>query len=462
MPTTQWTTLLQPLRFRSSAKAQEQHHLDARNAFDSDYARIISSAPFRRLQDKAQVFPLEKNDFIRTRLTHSLEVSNFARGLGLSVEKKLIEQGVLAPQLKGQIPSLLATAGLVHDIGNPPFGHFGEEVIQQYFSKFFKANYNAEADTYFGEKWTAEELADFTNFDGNVQGLRILRKLNLSKDQYSYNLTYPVLASIIKYPRSSTQGNRKDKTLSYKKFGYFQSESTDFEAINTALQLGNNRHPLTFLLEAADDIAYCIADIEDGCKKGIITQDVLLTILNEYLQNDNCAYLIETFTTISASLPNDFPNKIQLIIQEFRVAVQTKMIEEAATTFMANLNNIHTGAFDADLLESSNAKQLRKIFKKLSILNFNHPSVLKRELAGEQLLHFLLEAFTKAIIWPKGKKESKLCQLISSNYTYVRNNYTTYPNQSYNDLQLVTDFISSMTDTYALSLYQELSGQVVK
>lgn len=460
MPTTQWTNLLTPLRFRSSAK--QQHDLDARNEFDSDYARIISSAPFRRLQDKAQVFPLEKNDFIRTRLTHSLEVSNFARGLGLSVEKQLITQGILAPELKGQIPSLLATVGLVHDIGNPPFGHFGEEVIQQYFTKFFKANYNAENDTYFGDKWTAEELSDFTNFDGNVQGLRILRKLNLSKDEYSYNLTYPVLAGIIKYPRSSTQGNRNDKTLSYKKFGYFQSEQADFEAINTALQLGNNRHPLTFLLEAADDIAYCIADIEDGCKKGIITEDVLLAMLNEYLTNDNCEYLIATFNKIKASLPNNFPNKIQLIIQEFRVAVQTKMIEEAATTFSANLNDIHTGIFDADLLESSNAKQLRKMFKKLSVLNFNHPSVLKRELAGEQLLNFLLAAFTNAIISPKGKKESKLCQLISSNYTYVRNNYTKYPNQSYNDLQLVTDFISSMTDTYALSLYQELSGQVVK
>ncbi|MEQ1732807.1 MAG: dGTP triphosphohydrolase [Bacteroidia bacterium] len=460
MPQQQWTNLLLPMRLRDSAVVK--HTMDSRNPFDSDYARIISSAPFRRLQDKAQVFPLEKNDFIRTRLTHSLEVSNFARGLGLSVENQLIACGKLAPQLKGYIPSLLATVGLVHDIGNPPFGHFGEDVIQNYFTQFFAKHYNAENDTYFGEHWTAEELADFTKFDGNVQGLRILRKLNLSKDEYSYNLTYPVLASMVKYPRNSVIGNKKTEKLSFKKFGYFQSEKDDFEKINQALQLNNNRHPLVFLLEAADDIAYSIADIEDGCKKGIITEELLLNILHKHLVGDVYESVIADFDRIKKSIPNDFPNKIQIIIQEFRVVVQTKMIEEAAKTFMLRLDAISTGEFDEDLLEASEAKNIRKVFKELSYHNFNHPSVLKRELAGEQLLNYLLTAFTNAIITPQKKSSKMLLQLLSANYTYVRKQYNSYPNQSYNDLQLITDFISSMTDSYALSLYHELTGQTIK
>jgi dGTPase len=464
MPYQKWNNLLLDKRFRGSEV--KKHAMDSRNPFDSDYARIISSAPFRRLQDKAQVFPLEKNDFIRTRLTHSLEVSNFARGLGLSVENELIKNKELDPALKGHIPSLLATAGLVHDIGNPPFGHFGEEIIQNYFTEFFADNYNKDNNTYFGEKWSIEELADFTKFDGNVQGLRILRKLNLSKDEYSYNLTFPVLASMVKYPRSSTVGNKKTDKLSYKKFGYFQSEKTDFEQINTALQLNNNRHPLVFLLEAADDIAYSIADIEDGSKKGIITEAILLATLNKHLKGDTFEYLITKFEAIKASIPDEFPNKFQIIIQEFRVTVQTKMIEEAVKTFMENLPKIYTGEFDEDLLEASVAVKIRKVFKDLSFLNFNHPSVLKRELAGEQLLNFLLTQFTKAIVSPerynKKSKESKLVALISSNYTYVRAHNTKYHNASYNDLQLVTDFISSMTDSYALSLFHELTGQSIK
>ena len=255
-----WEKLLQNKRFRNTRSSIIDN--DARNHFDNDYSRIILSPHFRRLQDKAQVFPYDDSDFVRTRLTHSIEVSCFARSLGLAVEKRLYELKELPEKSLGYIPSLLSTAGLLHDIGNPPFGHFGETCIQDFFT-------HSEILDDLNE----EEKNDFLKFEGNPQTLRILRKLGPAIDEYSYNLTFPTLSSIIKYPHSSISGNKQASTKSSeKKFGYFQAEKDDFQIISDSLGLGNKRHPLVFLLEAADDIAYSVSDIEDGCKKGIITE----------------------------------------------------------------------------------------------------------------------------------------------------------------------------------------------
>ena len=184
MEKSRWEELLTPATFRNRSP---QTSFDGRNPFESDYGRLISSSPIRRLQDKTQVFPLEQSDYIRTRLTHSLEVSYIGSSIGTSIEKFLFEKGYLDKEkYTGHLSSLLRVAGLVHDLGNPPFGHFGEEAIQQYFKDFFRDNPSI--------KLNDAEKNDFVNFDGNVQAFRILRRLHYFGDEYSYNLTYPSLA----------------------------------------------------------------------------------------------------------------------------------------------------------------------------------------------------------------------------------------------------------------------------
>lgn len=204
--------MISPIRFRDSRVVKDKS--DGRNPFDSDYSRIMLSSHLRRLQDKAQVFPLERSDFIRTRLTHSLEVSCFARGLGLGVEKYLLDKNIITENELGYIPKILEVAGLIHDVGNPPFGHFGEEVIKSYFRQLNSPSANLNVSKAF-ESLSLEQKEDFLNFDGNVQGFRILRKLGLARDNDSYNLTMPVLATIIKYPYSSIDGNKKGENIAY-------------------------------------------------------------------------------------------------------------------------------------------------------------------------------------------------------------------------------------------------------
>lgn len=448
-----WKKLLKPERFRKSSVIKNT--LDYRNPFQNDHSRIVVSSPFRRLQDKAQVFPLDRSDFTRTRLTHSLEVSNFAKGLGLGVEGELIKHGKLSNDNRGHIPEILATAGLVHDIGNPPFGHFGEDVIKSFFIKLFNSN------TY---GLNEEEQKDFTTFDGNAQSFRILRKLSLSKDQYSYNLTYPTLATVIKYPHSSITGNNKDsERVSDHKFGYFQSEKEDFEKIDSELGLNGKRHPLTYLLEAADDIAFSVADIEDGCKKGIIDRETLLEVLEENVKDTDCEPFLDIFIKTEKDYPKDYPNRFTSVIHSFRVIVQSEMLIQTTSTFLDKHEDIIEGNFDKEIIYESNASPLRKAFKQLSYINFNHKSVLKREIAGDEALSFLLGKFISAALSEektnnKKSLEFKLYNLLSNNYRYVKDSFSTYSNMNYKNLQLVTDYVSGMTDTFALSLFHELSG----
>lgn len=476
---TRWEELLNPKRLRPSEKSgtipigNEEY---PRIPFDSDYSRITLSAPFRRLQDKAQVFPLEKNDFARTRLTHSIEVSGIARSLGVSLESFLIKEEILSEKKRGHIPSILSVAGLIHDIGNPPFGHFGEETIQLFFKKKFEPIKQEESEEDLEKRFglNKDERADFENFDGNVQSLRLLLRLGMAKDEFSYNLTLPVLASIIKYPKSSTIGN-KDKEereengfgISYKKFGYFQSEENKFKEISTHLGTKDKRHPLVFLLEAADDIAYTVSDLEDGCKKRILSIDILRKTLlsNEFKNDEHCQKILSIINKIRKS-KNDkiknFPSQIMLIAQECRVEAQTLMIRDAINIFIENHENILNGNFDSDLIESSKSNKLREFFKRISEYNFNNKNVLKSELIGEKVISFLLNRFIEAVESPDFKKnktkEGKVYSLISEHYKYIETFLDDYPNPKYKKYMLVTDYISGMTDSYALTLYQELKG----
>ena len=264
--------MLQPTRLRNSSIQKDE--TDGRTPFDSDFSRVALSAAVRRLQDKTQVFPLADFDFVRNRLTHSLEVMTMARGLGLGVEKMLITEGVdlinrnIDDPMRNAISKILEVASLVHDLGNPPFGHKGEKSVQRYFRKTqgFVAQ-NVQSDLL-----NDIERKDLQNIEGNVQGFRILCHLALADDDYSYNLTCPVLSTIIKYPFSSVDGNKKTDNPFTKKFGFLQSEVKRYNQICDKLGLHmGQRHPLTYLLEAADDITYSACDLEDGFRNGAIS-----------------------------------------------------------------------------------------------------------------------------------------------------------------------------------------------
>ena len=454
-----WEQLLNPKTFRPRSDIKLS---DGRDPFENDYGRLISSSAVRRLQDKTQVFPLEKSDFIRTRLTHSLEVSSIGRSIGKSIEKYLIDNKKLdREKYGGQISSLLSTVGLIHDIGNPPFGHFGEEAIQSFFTKYFEDGENTKG-------WNEQEMADFKYFDGNVQSFRILKKLQFLVDEFSYNLTFPTLASIIKYPKSSIDGNKgKHSTnVADKKFGYFISETDDYNSLSSHLGLNGKRHPIAYLLEAADDIAYSAADIEDGVKVGNISFDLIKEVFTRHLnkfdsEEGKLLNDLDLFYDQYKHLPHD---RLDLTVQRFRISTQGFMIGAIIEEFIENYDEIINGDYKYELLNESKAKNVRQSFKDLSVYVFQNRSIVETEIAGWEVITGLLNEFIEAAKSEKFKssgnaKETRLYNLISSSYRHIFENFTTYDrNQQYNKFQLVVDFVSGMTDSYALNLFQKLKG----
>ena len=270
----EWRTLLSDRRAREGS--HRQRSADLRSEFEKDYHRIIGSASFRRLQDKTQVFPLDKSDFIRTRLTHSLEVSSLGKSLGQNIGENILKyrrNSGFTPQMKEDISHILECAGLIHDIGNPPFGHFGETAIREWFAK------NLPGLAFRGrpvEEMLSEQMKqDLLHFEGNAQALRLVTKLHYLVDEHGMNLTYSLLNTIIKYPVSSVEINEESGNIKDKKMGYYLADEEIFRSVTEATGAGNRRHPLTFILEAADDLAYKTADIEDAFVKGFITYYIL-------------------------------------------------------------------------------------------------------------------------------------------------------------------------------------------
>jgi dGTPase len=271
-----WQDLLCPERIR------EAHSVDAsdlRSEYEKDYHRIIGSASFRRLQDKTQVFPLDKSDFVRTRLTHSLEVSSLSKSLAQNVGRSIvrnIKDPTFLPENQADICDILQCAGLLHDIGNPPFGHFGETSIRPYFREnLSRISYRvpgAMQELPLDELLLPQMMADFCHFEGNAQALRLVTKLHFLVDAHGMNLTKALLATIIKYPVSSLEVDKKSPDICRHKMGFFYADRETYDSITDACEIpAGRRHPLTFVLEAADDIAYLTADIEDSYKKGLIS-----------------------------------------------------------------------------------------------------------------------------------------------------------------------------------------------
>jgi dGTPase len=347
---------------------------------------------------------------------------------------------------------LLRVAGLVHDIGNPPFGHFGEEAIQDFFFDFFQEN----NFTCLNE----QEKKDFICFDGNVQAFRILRKLYWFKNEYSFNLTFPLFATTIKYPSNSIDGNQKKKAreIRYKKFGYYISDEAEYQKINNALNLNNRRHPLVYLMEAADDIAYCAADIEDGVKLGAIGYDAILEVMEKNLTANR--YLINDFETIYKGTDANIGNKLTIAIQQLRVKAQSKMIECVLKTFLDNYEVIMSGDFQEELISACDATDIRTTFRELGKIVYDDKKITQTELAGWEAIQGLLSIFIPAILSEDNGINRRLYRNISSSYRYIYEKHSkeSHPNEQYNKIQLVVDFISGMTDSYAISLYQKLKG----
>lgn len=478
-----WSTLLCSERMRTSSSTRTNS--DNRSEFEKDYHRIIGSAAFRRLQDKTQVYSLDKSDFIRTRLTHSLEVSSFAKSLGQTIGQRLVDANQINYEDAQAIENILLCAGLLHDIGNPPFGHFGETVMRDWFKKNLSTlKYK---DKPLCEWLTPQMCNDFLNFEGNAQSLRVISKLHHMLDYNGMNLTKALMNTIIKYPVSSVDIDKKSGDIRTKKMGYFYADKDLFENITASTGAANHRHPLVFLLEAADDIAYSTADIEDGYKKGIITYQKLLYLLKNNPYSDKysggaysgedgvCAYIYKDLASsiinlenyYNKALDNNEPDPELYAISNWIVSVQIFQINSVCNSFMDNYEEIMAGNYKKDLFYGTSSELLAKCIKNLSFNHiFNDSGILKLEIATDNMISFLLNQFVNAAINYDSdieltEKEDKLMQLVSINYKLIYKKESEGKSESeklYLRILLITDFIAGMTDHYAKSLYQELNG----
>ena len=277
----EWKKLLSQQRPGNRGEKPKYLEHSTVDAFDDDFLSIISSQAFRRLQDKTQVFPLDKSDFVRTRLTHSMEVSTIARQLGTMIAQDLSDHQkadfATDPSYARQIPTIVACAGLLHDTGNPPFGHYGEEVMRDWFRMKFRESSFTFRGRPVGELLSEQMKADLENFEGNAQGLRIMAKSRLKENSHDVNLTYAVMNTLIKYPNPSTDFDHDDPDVKRHKLGYYYAERDIMQDICESTGTLENgqylRHPLVFIMEAADDIAYATADLADSVKKECFTLD---------------------------------------------------------------------------------------------------------------------------------------------------------------------------------------------
>ncbi len=436
-----WEQLLSNLRSPNKASFYEP----TRSPFEQDYDRIVFSHPFRRLQDKTQVHPLPEHDFVHTRLTHSLEVSSVGRTLGKRAGEVILQRHKnLGVNFSiHDFGAIVAAAALAHDIGNPPFGHSGEVAISSYFTE-------GEGDK-FKNLVDSAQWGDLTNFEGNAQGFRLFNKARYQGMQ----LTYATLAAFSKYPRQSIIEQTDPKRRSQKKYGFFQSEKEIFK--NIADQTGLIgfepyswcRHPLAFLVEAADDICYHLIDLEDGCRLGLVSYDQTVELLADILQDK---FKPEKLEKIDAN------NERIGILRAMAVG---QLIDECCELFLAEEQNMLNGAFDTSLTDViPSAKVLQQVIKISVEKIYRSRHVMETEAAGFEVLPGLLHEFTHAAInfttqTKCAKKDEAILRLLPGE---IMLDITNAKSDSYAVLMNCIDFISGMTDRHAISLYRKIKG----
>lgn|SRR5690554_1266622 len=440
-----WTELLNPRRLRDSRRDKE---LDPRNDFESDFGRIIFSPAIRRMHDKTQVFPLTTDDNIHSRLTHSLEVMSIGYSLGLKISEDdtfLKKSGLSKERIIKEIPIILKNICLIHDIGNPPFGHFGEEAIKNYFKN---KNFNLPD----------LEKEDFTCFDGNAQGFRVLTKLQVLDDTFGLNLTYATLASYLKYPNPNKIQKGK---LNLKKRGVFQSERNYLSEIFKSCNLLDKnglyiRHPLSYLMEAADSICYLVMDIEDGFNKNWFTYDTIREVLSS---------LKGISEIVEKADKKKSPNNRMVTL---RIGLISYFVQLAHENFINNYESICSGEYDHELINVDENKVAATLQDFCNSRIFPQKDVISLELTGNSVLEGLLDYYTNFIFHENNKYREKAVGLISRSIkkvAFLENNLDTNCNfeelSDYYKLRVIVDFISGMTDQYALNHYQKLSGQKI-
>jgi dGTPase len=441
-----WEQLLSLKRFGDTNKRIRKEQDETRLGFEVDYDRVIFSSEFRSLQDKTQVIPLSKTDFVHTRLTHSLEVSVVGRSLGRRVGQKLLEKH---PHLKSALGyqandfgAIVAAAALAHDIGNPPFGHSGEKAI----GEFFKTGEGIQ----YKNQLTAKEYQDLCDFEGNANGFKILTESRAGRDG-GLRLSYATLGAFTKYPKESLP-KKPTKHISDKKYGFFQSEKEGFQDVANELGLINrsekdasfSRHPLAFLVEAADDICYTIIDFEDGINLGLIQEEFALEYLSKIIRDN-----IKPDNYYALSTKEDR-------IGYLRALAIGSLINEAVDIFMKNEEAILNGTFDCGLLDKSKYEAQINDIIKISIENiYQSTEVVDKEIAGYGVINTLLKTYTTAVNNCFNNTGSNYDELILKG---LPKTIITDHSSLYKRLSSVCYYVSLLSDSKAILDYKKIKG----
>lgn len=410
-----------------------------RSDFQRDYDRMIFSSPFRRLQNKTQVFPLPGSVFVHNRLTHSLEVSTVGRSISREVILRMHNHGMSQEDkdLIHHIPDIVATACLCHDLGNPPFGHSGEKTISTWFSEGPGAKLQSEL--------SPQQWGDLINFEGNANSFRLLTHQFVGRRKGGFAMTYSTLGVLVKYPWTSLYAGEKGK------FGFFESEESHYRKVSEWLGIPElspgifARHPLVYLMEAADDICYQIMDIEDAHRLGILTTEEALGYLIAFFESSHQEKLRRGMSYL------DDPNEK---IGYLRSNVIGSMVENCADTFVNNLNPIMNGEKVPALVKLLPDK-LNSAYEECSNLAYRKiycaQDVVDVDLAGNRIIRYLLDVLMDAVLHP----EKNYSQLL---LTKIPKQYDIKSETLYGRIQSVLDHVSGMTDVYALDLFRKLNG----
>ncbi len=437
-----WQQLISNKRLGQEVRHPERH--DDRSEFKRDYDRLIFSAPFRRMQNKTQVFPLPGSIFVHNRLTHSLEVASVGMSLGNDVARVLKQHHPeLAGTLFEEIGTIVSTACLAHDMGNPPFGHSGEKAIQAYFRE---GGGQALQERISNEFWN-----DLTHFEGNANTFRLLTHRFHGRREGGFVITYSTLASIVKYPHSSLCAGKKGK------FGFFCFEEEYFRRIADELgmirlsadgePLRYARHPLVYLVEAADDICYEIMDIEDAHKLRILSFDETMKLLLGFFDEAHRQKIMQRITDEGITDNNEK-------VVYMRACAIGLLESECARTFVENEQAILDGEFVGSLIDHV-SPLVRDAYKHCTNVSFeriyNSKPVLDVELSGYKIMETLMETLTEAAVSPEKFHSEQLRKRFSNQYDINSNDFETR-------IMAVIDFISGMTDIFALDIYQKIQG----